>query len=1406
MLNELNKKKYLGFSLMEVIISMFVIMILTLGIYSLIILSLKLTADNKAYVAAIEIANQKMEQIRNLPYGEVGVQGGTPDGNIPQIEIINREETFTINTYVIYYDDPYDGEAGSSTAPDAIINDYKIATIKVSWQSKYGLKTISVFSKIIPRTMETLEGHGLLVIRVADTNANPLANANVRVVNNSLTPTVDVVNQTDQNGLIYFPVLAAYQSYEITITKTDEEGMGIYYGTDMSFHSDTNLTPIHLSASQGEKNEEGFIINKLANLRVKTVSDNSLPDNWLVNKATSTNNKTNVHFSLDSSDNMHFTWEESTATGSRIYAQKYSQAAARQWGFDRQISTSTFQTNPDIVTAASGDSFIVWQDNSTGLKTIDPFAFQPGNRLAQVKDKKKSILTDNNKLSISPAAISDSSFSLSAKNFISRLTALFNKLKNKSLVASQKISKLYKKITARTANFTREKFKTNKAKAAGAIVQTAISSNVGGNNTMTATFGADPLLGNVIIAIAVHSNNYNAFNTPTNTAGNFTKSIYSNIAWYLDAGIWHKVVMPGGGQDAITITANNNMDGGVLMIMEISGLDINNLIDTTAYNDETWGNSLTATTGSTTPSAQTGFAIAAIAFADNNFTTPDSSNWSSGSSDNWTHVLWDDWSTSNDGSLAVATLDISSSSEQRATLTLSGGGSEQRNSVLAIYNLAPPYNAMISATGNQTATTTIPSVNYYVGGAFVISEILSASNVTDITIAEQGTVDAQNNLSNVRLYYDLDISAPYDCVSEQYDAGVDLQFGASASFNGNNGTSTFNAAAPGIEITTAKTMCVYVVLDVDTGAIKNETLKIKINNPSSDVIISTGNTTPAASVEIPGTTHLLKPVELQQIHYRWRNDNGTETGASWKTTEDTSTTITEDALIRLRFEIVNDSSFTSDSVGYRIEYGKRISTCANVSADSTWVPLPNDNSQHWKMDNSSYFTDGNATVNIAGLTDENINFKSGESKDAGNQTSPLVLTYAEFTEIEYAIKATSNATDSNYYCFRLTNAGSTADFNYLTYPEIIITGDENIYLINVDSNGNLGTIKKVNSDSTNENQTNPRIAITNNSATTTIVWQDNRNGNSDIYAQSFSATSAKLWAADLQITASSTEEHSPVAAVDSNNDVIVAWVEDDATDQNIYLQKYDLNKNQIWPSHKRVVNSGFDEYAPEIAVDSSNNIYLSWTENVAGVKNVSIAQFNSNGIKHWEKQANIEALSDDQYEGAIALYNTLLYVSWTDDRETNEDIYAQKYALDGTAQWTKDLRINIHTCASTQNNSSLIINSLNEPFVSWQDDRDDAFNIYAAKFNDPGVITDVPNVPIIVTGTKLISATPVIHEYKQEHITDAAGLADLAVEWDTGYSVALKTASTSLDIILRDPIQPLGILPDETKTWLIYVK
>ncbi|PIT96942.1 hypothetical protein COT82_00405, partial [Candidatus Campbellbacteria bacterium CG10_big_fil_rev_8_21_14_0_10_35_52] len=124
----------------------------------------------------------------------------------------------------------------------------------------------------------------------------------------------------------------------------------------------------------------------------------------------------------------------------------------------------------------------------------------------------------------------------------------------------------------------------------------------------------------------------------------------------------------------------------------------------------------------------------------------------------------------------------------------------------------------------------IPSTGQYVGGAFTMVRSGGSANVTSITITENGTVDALNNLDNIKLQYDLDITSPYDCAGESYAAG-DTQYGSTDidGFSAANGTSAFIGS---VAVSNTQAMCVYVVLDVGSGASDAQTLEIEITNPS----------------------------------------------------------------------------------------------------------------------------------------------------------------------------------------------------------------------------------------------------------------------------------------------------------------------------------------------------------------------------------------------------------------------------------------------------------------------------------------------------------------------------------------------------------------------------------------------
>lgn len=151
-----------------------------------------------------------------------------------------------------------------------------------------------------------------------------------------------------------------------------------------------------------------------------------------------------------------------------------------------------------------------------------------------------------------------------------------------------------------------------------------------------------------------------------------------------------------------------------------------------------------------------------------------------------------------------------------------------------------------SSTGTQTATTSIPSVDFYVGGAFNFVRSSGSANITSITITDTGTISANADLSDLRLFYKQEATCS---TSIPGDATAFNSTGMT--FNGSE-----QATATGTMAIGTSQVCVYVRVDVGSGASADETIEIQITDPSTEVTASAGTVTPASAVTIPGTTTL----------------------------------------------------------------------------------------------------------------------------------------------------------------------------------------------------------------------------------------------------------------------------------------------------------------------------------------------------------------------------------------------------------------------------------------------------------------------------------------------------------------------------------------------------------------------
>ena len=124
-----------GFTLIEMLVGSAVFVVIALAAYQAFSVLMATTLYTRIKVSATELANERFEIIRNLPYSDVGIVGGLPVGKIVRVQNITRDNySFTVQTTIRSVDDPFDGTIGGSPN-DTSPADYKLVDLDITCSS-----------------------------------------------------------------------------------------------------------------------------------------------------------------------------------------------------------------------------------------------------------------------------------------------------------------------------------------------------------------------------------------------------------------------------------------------------------------------------------------------------------------------------------------------------------------------------------------------------------------------------------------------------------------------------------------------------------------------------------------------------------------------------------------------------------------------------------------------------------------------------------------------------------------------------------------------------------------------------------------------------------------------------------------------------------------------------------------------------------------------------------------------------------------------------------------------------------------------------------------------------------------------------------------------------------------------
>ncbi len=243
-----------GFSLVEVMVAVVLLSVCLIGMAQFFASAGDRVMDSETRSLLHQIASQEIEDIRALPYEDIGVEGGNPAGALEASEDKTVEDLSVRITREIRYvtDASYSGPYPAN---------YRRVTIIVR---------ATGYDDLDPMQLSTIiaggaEG-GALDITVTNLAGEPVADASLQITNDHLLPHVDIhdsATRTDSQGHLLVPGLEPddTNSYYVVATKSGydsaatPEGQVVVKGTPFTvvqlIIDELSTLTIHLTNGSG---------------------------------------------------------------------------------------------------------------------------------------------------------------------------------------------------------------------------------------------------------------------------------------------------------------------------------------------------------------------------------------------------------------------------------------------------------------------------------------------------------------------------------------------------------------------------------------------------------------------------------------------------------------------------------------------------------------------------------------------------------------------------------------------------------------------------------------------------------------------------------------------------------------------------------------------------------------------------------------------------------------------------------------------------------------------------------------------------------------------------------------------------------------------------------------------------
>jgi len=263
------------------------------------------------------------------------------------------------------------------------------------------------------------------------------------------------------------------------------------------------------------------------------------------------------------------------------------------------------------------------------------------------------------------------------------------------------------------------------------------------------------------------------------------------------------------------------------------------------------------------------------------------------------------------------------------------------------------------------------------------------------------------------------------------------------------------------------------------------------------------------------------------------------------------------------------------------------------------------------------------------------------------------------------------------------------------------------YKRSTNSGSNWGNDTKI----TNNDSSSAFPSVCVNGLAVHIVWQDERNGNDEIYYKR-SQDAGVSWGADTRLTNNSNISESPSVTVSGLN-VLVVWEDRRDGNKEIYFKR-SSDGGSSWGSDTRLTNNTEDSEKPSISV-SGENVHVLWSDRRDGNDEIYYKRSTNSGVS-W--QADIRLTNYILFSGYVSVWATgsFVHCTWQESRDGNYEIY-YKRSTDAGGNWGPDKQLTIQ---EDDQQLPSITSSGSNVHIVYFDNRNSNPEIYYTRSTDNG--------------------------------------------------------------------------------------